>query len=167
MPSTATSGMTPPFGGLSPSLGQVAYVLLNRLPLGKGPKSLPRLALHTLGTPLAFVLSQDQTLHQNRIPPRAFPLSARKGMRVLRLRVSALRLTSRRERRSPNRGADLGTSVPHSSHCSVFKDPRRPEDTKTLTRSRWTWWSGTTPLGFPRARRVGLDRRQCRHYSRH
>src|SRR5436853_6405270 len=27
----ATSGINPPFGGLSPSLGQVAYVLLNRL----------------------------------------------------------------------------------------------------------------------------------------
>src|ERR1051326_9282184 len=90
MPSTATSGITPPFGGLSPSLGQVAYVLLNRLPLGKGPKSPPPLDLHTLGTPLAFVLSQDQTLHQNRIPPRAFPLSARKGMRVWTLRVSRI-----------------------------------------------------------------------------
>ena len=46
MPSTATSGITPPFGGLSPSLGQVAYVLLNRLPLGKETEvsSLARLA---------------------------------------------------------------------------------------------------------------------------
>ena len=26
--------------------------------------------LHTLGTPLAFVLSQDQTLHENDVPPR-------------------------------------------------------------------------------------------------
>jgi hypothetical protein len=68
MPFPATSGITPPFGGLSPALGQVAYVLLNRLPLGKGPKSLPPLDLHTLGTPLAFVLSQDQTLHQIWIP---------------------------------------------------------------------------------------------------
>ena len=58
----ATSGINPPFGGLSPSLGQVAYVLLNRLPLEKRPKSLPSLDLHTLGTPQAFVLSQDQTL---------------------------------------------------------------------------------------------------------
>jgi hypothetical protein len=38
----ATSGINPPFGGLSPSLGQVAYVLLNRLPLGKEPKLFPR-----------------------------------------------------------------------------------------------------------------------------
>src|SRR5438067_2570174 len=68
MPSLATSGINPPFGGLSPSLGQVAYVLLNRLPLKKQPKSLPPLDLHTLGTPLAFVLSQDQTLHQIWIP---------------------------------------------------------------------------------------------------
>src|SRR5437870_5514571 len=68
MPPHATSGIHPPCGGLSPSLGQVAYVLLNRLPLGKKPKSLTPLDLHTLGTPLAFVLSQDQTLHQNWIP---------------------------------------------------------------------------------------------------
>ena len=40
-------------------------MLLNRLPLGKEPKLLTPLDLHTLGTPLAFVLSQDQTLHPN------------------------------------------------------------------------------------------------------
>ena len=68
MPPLATSGINPPFGGLSPSLGQVAYVLLNRLPLGKRANSLAPLDLHTLGTPLAFVLSQDQTLHQIWIP---------------------------------------------------------------------------------------------------
>src|SRR3954467_500581 len=37
----ATSGINPPFGGLSPSLGQVAYVLLNRLPLNKRQVSCP------------------------------------------------------------------------------------------------------------------------------
>ena len=68
MSPVAICGINPPFGGLSPSLGQVAYVLLNRLPLGKEPKLLTPLDLHTLGTPLAFVLSQDQTLHQIWIP---------------------------------------------------------------------------------------------------
>ena len=72
-PSLATSGINPPFGGLSPSLGQVAYVLLNRLPLEKRPKSPPSLDLHTLGTPLAFVLSQDQTLHPNCLLRRPKP----------------------------------------------------------------------------------------------
>ena len=61
MPPASTSGISPSFPELSPSSGQVVYVLLNRLPL-TSPKAGP-LDLHTLGTPLAFVLSQDQTLH--------------------------------------------------------------------------------------------------------
>jgi hypothetical protein len=63
MPPVSTSGISRPFGQLSPSSGQVVYVLLNRLPLA-GIAACP-LDLHTLGTPLAFVLSQDQTLHEN------------------------------------------------------------------------------------------------------
>ena len=63
------SGISPPFGELSRSAGQVAHVLLTRLPLGCWalcPKALgpaASLDLHSLGTPQAFVLSQDQTLH--------------------------------------------------------------------------------------------------------
>ena len=41
--------------------GQVAYVLLTRSPLSRiAPLSID---LHVLGTPPAFILSQDQTLH--------------------------------------------------------------------------------------------------------
>ena len=46
---------------LSRSLGQVAYVLRDRSPLGAIADT--PLDLHFLGTPQAFVLSQDQTLH--------------------------------------------------------------------------------------------------------
>ena len=55
-------GISPGFPGLSPAQGQVAHVLLTRPPLdwGRSPASLD---LHVLGTPPAFVLSQDQTLH--------------------------------------------------------------------------------------------------------
>ena len=61
MRSPATSGINGPFEPVSPTDGQVVYVLLNRLPLNRiAPAPLD---LHTLGTPLAFVLSQDQTLH--------------------------------------------------------------------------------------------------------
>ena len=81
------SGISPSFPGLSPASGQVTYVLLTRPPLiqdtglkiqsapcGYSVKSrnLPSLYpescildpfdLHVLGTPPAFVLSQDQTL---------------------------------------------------------------------------------------------------------
>ena len=59
----ATSGISSPFGLLSRSSGQVAYVLRDRSPLGAKPKSNSPLDLHFLGTPQAFVLSQDQTLH--------------------------------------------------------------------------------------------------------
>ena len=41
---------------------QVAHVLLTRPPLASLPKEIYSLDLHVLGTPPAFVLSQDQTL---------------------------------------------------------------------------------------------------------
>ena len=43
--------------------GQVAYVLLTRSPLGSPASWIPSFDLHVLGTPPAFILSQDQTLH--------------------------------------------------------------------------------------------------------
>ena len=60
------SGISGPFGQLSRSPRQVTHVLLTRAPL----YSTPRRAcfssdLHVLGTPPAFVLSQDQTLQLN------------------------------------------------------------------------------------------------------
>jgi hypothetical protein len=52
------SGINPPFGGLSPGNRQVAYAFRTRLPVVLLPPDL-----HVLGLPLAFILSQDQTLH--------------------------------------------------------------------------------------------------------
>ena len=80
MPPPSTSGISSPFELLSPSSGQVVYVLLNRLPLA-GIAPCP-LDLHTLGTPLAFVLSQDQTLHECFVcfvaaPPKGKPQGKR------------------------------------------------------------------------------------------
>ena len=51
-------GINPGFPGLSPARGYVTYVLLTRSPLT--PKG--SLDLHVLSPPLAFALSQDQTL---------------------------------------------------------------------------------------------------------
>jgi hypothetical protein len=59
------SGISIPFGMLSPSEGQVAYALLTRSPLGIMPKQNSPFDLHVLSTPPAFVLSQDQTLHKS------------------------------------------------------------------------------------------------------
>ena len=61
-------GIKPDFPGLSPSSGQVTYVLLSRLPLSRQPKSPVPFDLHALDAPPAFVLSQDQTLGIDRFP---------------------------------------------------------------------------------------------------
>ena len=55
-----TCGISSDFSGLSPTQGQVAYVLLTRPPLRIQPKSYSPFDLHALGTPPAFILSQDQ-----------------------------------------------------------------------------------------------------------
>ena len=58
---TGLCGISAPFGTLSPTQGQIAYVLLTRAPL-YSPLRAFAFDLHVLSTPPAFVLSQDQTL---------------------------------------------------------------------------------------------------------
>src|SRR6202044_2567771 len=60
----STFGISPSFLGLSQSSGQVTHVLLTRSRLCPRPKPGSSLHLHVLGTPPAFVLSQDQTLRE-------------------------------------------------------------------------------------------------------
>ena len=60
-------GISTCFQVLSPCEGQIAHALLTRPPLEQEPKSLSPLDLHVLGTPPAFVLSQNQTLMFNSI----------------------------------------------------------------------------------------------------
>ena len=55
------SGITRPFGRLSRGRGQVLHVLLSRSPLASTRGWVP-FDLHVLGTPPAFILSQDRTL---------------------------------------------------------------------------------------------------------
>ena len=50
---------------MSQSSGQVTHVLLTRSRLCPRPKPGSSLHLHVLSTPPAFVLSQDQTLHES------------------------------------------------------------------------------------------------------
>ena len=56
------SGISSPFELLSQIIRQIIYALLTRAPLKQGASPLPPFDLHVLGTPPAFVLSQDQTL---------------------------------------------------------------------------------------------------------
>ena len=55
-------GISHGFPRLFPTRGHITYVLLTRPPLNS--RSCP-LDLHVLGPPLAFALSQDQTLQFN------------------------------------------------------------------------------------------------------
>ena len=56
-------GISVRFQTLSPSVRQVTHALLTRPPLTfEMQASLSPFDLHVLGTPPAFVLSQDQTL---------------------------------------------------------------------------------------------------------
>ena len=66
-------GISTPFGVLFPCLGKVAHALLTRPPLKQlvASYSLSPLDLHVLGTPPAFVLSQDQTLSFNPFIPQS------------------------------------------------------------------------------------------------
>jgi hypothetical protein len=57
-----TSGISSPFELLSQTLGQVTNALLTRSPLRRIATS--SFDLHVLGTPPAFILSQDQTLRK-------------------------------------------------------------------------------------------------------
>ena len=55
-------GISTGFPMLSPSERQVAHALLTRPPLTQRASSSRPFDLHVLGTPPAFILSQDQTL---------------------------------------------------------------------------------------------------------
>ena len=56
------SGISTPFEMLSRIIRQIIYALLTRAPLNQGASPSIPFDLHVLGTPPAFVLSQDQTL---------------------------------------------------------------------------------------------------------
>ena len=66
--SVVTCGISESFDSLSPTSGQVTYVLLSRSPLAFPLAGKHSSDLHVLCTPPAFVLSQNQTLRQNKRP---------------------------------------------------------------------------------------------------
>ena len=70
--SETVSGISNAFAKLSQIQGQVTHALLTRAPLYSLPQARDfSFDLHVLGTPPAFVLSQDQTLHLNSKKGRA------------------------------------------------------------------------------------------------
>ena len=71
--SSTSYGIIHSFPWVFPGRGQVAYALLTRAPLAGGPKSPLPSDLHVLGLPLAFILSQDQTLRSKALRPPKGP----------------------------------------------------------------------------------------------
>ena len=71
-------GISSRFQLLSPTERQVPHALLTRSPLSKTPKDLTPFDLHVLGTPPAFVLSQDQTLKKWYLKAEALKSSFKK-----------------------------------------------------------------------------------------
>ena len=59
---TGLCGISSRFQLLSPCVRQITHALLTRPPLRVLPKNDSPFDLHVLGTPPAFILSQDQTL---------------------------------------------------------------------------------------------------------
>ena len=95
-------GISTRFQALSPSDRQVTHVLLTRPPLPRSPKGPQALDLHVLGTPPAFVLSQDQTLSD-------------RGVVILRIRAGAQRSIERPTKASDARS---GSTAPASRTAS-------------------------------------------------
>jgi hypothetical protein len=111
-------GISTPFGELFRVPGQITHVLRTRAPLYSSLRTFS-LDLHVLGTPPAFVLSQDQTLQLRDFDP--CPLSRREARNPAPLRGTwhgVLRMCLQTQR---NAG-------PHSSYAcySVFKDRAPP-----------------------------------------
>ena len=96
--SVVLCGISATFAALSPCLRQIAHALLTRPPL-ETPKAsfqCSPLDLHVLGTPPAFVLSQDQTLVFNPFESQKLLLPSSK----LILELTVFSLTATRENRS-------------------------------------------------------------------
>ena len=98
-------GISSRFQLLSPSERQVAHVLLTRPPLIMRASSQSPLDLHVLGVPPAFVLSQDQTLHDRLFVSARFCLAL-----LTQIYCGFFFLETR-------------TSAFFSLYCSVFKEP--------------------------------------------
>ena len=100
---------------MSRSSGQVTHVLLTRSRLCPGPKPGSSLHLHVLGTPPAFVLSQDQTLREE-LPGGQMPTAHKESSGITTRGWPA---TSWRRATSKN----LGLSLVGRGPCATSRRP--------------------------------------------
>jgi hypothetical protein len=156
------SGISFPFGRLFRASGQITHVLRTRAPL-YSPLRAFSLDLHVLGTPPAFVLSQDQTLQLRDFDPSQLPLSRRTGM-VLRIccKLEGMRgphskhrlaiQLSKTELHRSNRVAVIRTLATAGSRRRPcwFKSGRRIYSGRSLlSRGRFTEYSVALPTEGP------------------
>ena len=99
-------------------------MLLTRSRLCPRPKPGSSLHLHVLGTPPAFVLSQDQTLREELLGER--PKIAHPSQRVVR-DYNPLQATTRSRLRGQNPGPVPGGIRPLRSHEGARRTQRAPE----------------------------------------
>ena len=111
-PPRGTSGISPSFDGLSRSSGQVTHVLLTRSRLCPGASPGSSLHLHVLGTPPAFVLSQDQTLREVLHEQNSHSAHTPEGMNREIVTIQ-------------NRGT---STLRHPQHDGKTSDPQKDQD---------------------------------------
>src|SRR5256885_1575395 len=133
------SGIRPSFPSLSRSQGQVTHVLLTRSPLEHPQKGAFPHDLHVLSTPPAFVLSQDQTLHQGQTnhPTNRQPktLKPEKDLAQLKTNENKKPKKGLPAQHKPNKHTLL-SSQKTTTHGQPFMEapPRQPSQPTTASR---------------------------------
>ena len=128
-------GISRSFPRLSPRQGQVTHVLLTRSPLEYFPKEAFPFDLHVLGTPPAFVLSQDQTLHRSASRPRGRSASCERSVGGVGTPTTfrsascpdGLATSTRGQEDAANRVSRSRETHWLLAHCSVLKVRAGPE----------------------------------------
>ena len=120
-------GISTPIDVLFPSRGKVAHALLTRPPLKHlgASSSMSPLDLHVLGTPPAFVLSQDQTLPFNPIQTlKLFPVLKLNSSESLSLLITLLSFNLYRFQGSPHSLSQVPDYIITTPHfCQALFSP--------------------------------------------
>src|SRR5947209_1402491 len=139
----STFGISPSFLGLSQSSGQVTHVLLTRSRLCPRASPGSSLHLHVLSTPPAFVLSQDQTLHEELLLKSCHGFNAKPVHRPRTMTGhSAAVGTRERVRRRFGPGRTLRSRVDRGAHAAEFSKTAAPSEGDSFQQR------GRTPKGL-------------------
>src|SRR5687768_10489054 len=158
-----TCGISDSFESLSPTSGQITYVLLSRSPLAFPLAGKDSSDLHVLCTPPAFVLSQDQTLRQKIRPPlRAVHLSFefdQKNQRNLTWRSCHSSAVKDRAPISQWNSAYGRDADVHDTHHRSPASIRKPTQTSRIAGFQASAPMWSSPTTRPSASRSGWNMR--------